>query len=130
MRPARARRLMRPARSSYTYCAQNRRSVTIWRLTMNAPGTPPPKRRWLQMVTVDLAPLRRHRDFRLLFVGQLVSFFGTMITSVAVPYQVYQVSHSALFVGMLGLSELAAIVIFALVGRALADAAARRLMAR
>jgi len=80
------------------------------------------------MVTVDITPLRRHRDFRLLFIGQLVSFFGTMITSVAVPYQVYQLSHSVLFVGMLGLAELAAILIFALLGGALADAADRRLM--
>jgi MFS family permease len=80
------------------------------------------------MATVDIAPLRRHRDFRLLFVGRLVSFFGTMITSVAVPYQVYQLSHSVLLVGMLGLAELAAILIFALLGGALADAADRRLM--
>jgi MFS family permease len=88
----------------------------------------PRKRRWLQMAVVDIAPLRRHRDFRLLFIGQLVSFFGTMITSVAVPYQVYQLSHSVLFVGMLGLAELAAILIFARLGGALADAADRRLM--
>ena len=80
------------------------------------------------MATVDITPLRRHRDFRLLFVGRLVSFFGTMITSVAVPYQVYQLSHSVLLVGMLGLAELAAILIFALLGGALADAADRRLM--
>jgi MFS family permease len=80
------------------------------------------------MAVVDIAPLRRHRDFRLLFIGQLVSFFGTMITSVAVPYQVYQLSHSVLFVGMLGLAELAAILIFALLGGALADAADRRFM--
>jgi MFS family permease len=57
-----------------------------------------------------------------------VSFFGTMITSVAVPYQVYELSHSVLLVGMLGLAELAAILIFALLGGALADAADRRLM--
>jgi MFS family permease len=95
---------------------------------MNAPGTPPPKRRLLQMAMVDLTPLLRHRDFRLLFIGRLVSFFGTMITSVAVPYQVYQLSHSVLLVGMLGLAELGAILIFALLGGALADAADRRLM--
>jgi MFS family permease len=80
------------------------------------------------MAAVDITPLRRHRDFRLLFIGRLVSFFGTMITSVAVPYQVYQLSHSVLLVGMLGLAELAAILIFALLGGALADAADRRLM--
>ena len=77
---------------------------------------------------VDITPLRRHRDFRLLFAGRMVSFFGSMITSVAVPYQVYQLSHSVLLVGMLGLAELAAILIFALLGGAMADAADRRLM--
>src|ERR1700686_1819840 len=40
------------------YCAQNRRSVTNRRLTMNAHSKPPPKRQWLQMVTVDITPLR------------------------------------------------------------------------
>ncbi len=80
------------------------------------------------MATVDLTPLRRHRDFRLLFIGRMVSFFGSMITSVAVPYQVYQLTHSVLLVGMLGLAELAALVAFAMLGGALADAADRRLM--
>jgi MFS family permease len=51
-----------------------------------------------------------------------------MITSVAVPYQVYLLSHSVLLVGTLGLAELAAILIFALLGGALADATDRRLM--
>lgn len=38
---------------------------------------------------VDLTPLRRHRDFRLLWIGQSVTFLGSMITYVAVPFQVY-----------------------------------------
>ena len=38
-------------------------------------------------VLLDISPLRRHRDFRLLFIGQFVSFFGSMITYVAVPYR-------------------------------------------
>lgn len=37
------------------------------------------------MATVDFTPLRRHRDFRLLSIGRLVSFFGNMITVVAFP---------------------------------------------
>ncbi|HEY2598149.1 MAG TPA: MFS transporter [Candidatus Dormibacteraeota bacterium] len=91
------------------------------------PNIPPP-RRWLQRATIDITPLRRHRDFRLLFVGRLVSFFGSMITVVAVPYQVYQLSHSVLLVGFLGLTELAALIVFAMLGGALADAADRRTM--
>jgi MFS family permease len=90
--------------------------------------TTPPKRGWLHLAAIDIAPLRRHRDFRLLFVGRMVSFFGSMITVVAVPYQVYQLSHSVLLVGMLGLAELAALLAFAMLGGALADAADRRTM--
>src|ERR1700720_3873486 len=95
---------------------------------MNAQGAPPPKRRWLQMATIDITPLRRHRDFRLLFIGRSVSFFGSMITFVAVPYQVYQLSHSTLLVGLLGLVEIVALLVFAMLGGAMADAADRRTM--
>ena len=47
-------------------------------------------------------------------------------TVVAVPYQIYQLSHSVLLVGILGLVELAALLAFAMLGGALADAADRR----
>jgi MFS family permease len=97
-------------------------------LPSGQPPPGPPKRGWLHLATIDITPLRRHRDFRLLFIGRLVSFFGSMITVVAVPYQVYQLSHSVLLVGLLGLAELAALIGFAMLGGALADAADRRNM--
>jgi MFS family permease len=75
---------------------------------------------------LDLAPLRRHRDFRLLFAGQFVSFFGSMITYVAVPYQVYQLTSSSLVVGLLGVVQLVPLVLFGLWGGAYADAMDRR----
>ena len=87
-----------------------------------------PPRRWWHLATVDVTPLRRHRDFRLLFIGRFVSFFGSMISSVAFPYQVYQLTHSVLLVGALGVLEFAAILAFAFVGGALADARDRRAM--
>lgn len=89
---------------------------------------PEKRREWWRFATVDAGPLRRHRDFRLLFIGRSVSFFGSMITFVAVPYQVYQLSHSTLLVGTLGLVELAALLVFAMLGGAMADAADRRTM--
>src|SRR6202521_4571876 len=92
---------------------------------MSSPA-PRDKRGWLRLATIDITPLRRHRDFRLLFIGRLVSFFGSMITVVAVPFQVYQLSHSVLLVGSLGLVELVALIGFAMLGGALADAADRR----
>jgi MFS family permease len=90
--------------------------------------TTPWHRRWLQLATVDVTPLRRHRDFRLLFISRFISFFGSMISSVAVPYQVYVLTHSVLLVGLLGVLEFATILAIAFVGGALADAQDRRRM--
>jgi MFS family permease len=78
------------------------------------------------MATIDVGPLRRHRDFRLLFVGQGVSFFGSMLTYVAIPYQAYQLSGSSLVVGLLSVAELGPLLLTAFIGGALADAFDRR----
>jgi MFS family permease len=75
---------------------------------------------------VDVAPLRHTRDFRLLFSGQLVSTLGTQLTAVAVPYQVYRITHSSLDVGLVSLAQLVPLVIFSMVGGAVADAHDRR----
>lgn len=83
-------------------------------------------RRIGRIATVDITPLRRHRDFRLLYIGQLVSFFGNMITSVAVPYQAYALTHSPLAVGLFGIVQLVPLLALAFLGGALADAFDRR----
>ena len=75
---------------------------------------------------LDTSPLRRHRDFRLLFIGQFVSFFGSMITYVAVPYQLFQLTGSSLAVGLLGTVQLVPLLLSALLGGAYADAMDRR----
>lgn len=75
---------------------------------------------------LDLTPLRRHRDFRRLFCGQLVSTLGTMVTSVAIPYQVYELTRSSFWVGLLGTVQLVPLLLFALMGGAYADAMDRR----
>jgi MFS family permease len=77
-------------------------------------------------LAIDLGPLRRHRDFRLYAISRGVSFFGSMITFVAVPYQVFNLTRSSLAVGLLGAVELACLLSLALVGGALADAIDRR----
>jgi MFS family permease len=81
--------------------------------------------RWLRLATVEVAPLR-HRDFRLLSVGQLLTFTGSMITSVAVPFQLYRLTGSTLLVGLLAVAELAPLLATGLLGGALADARDRR----
>jgi MFS family permease len=75
---------------------------------------------------LNLAPLKKHHDYRLLYTGQLVSMFGSMITYVAVPYQMFELTHSSFMVGMLGAAQLVPLLIFALLGGAYADAMDRR----
>jgi len=75
---------------------------------------------------LDVSPLRRHRDFRRLFIGQFVSVFGSMLTYVAVPYQVYQLTGSSFVVGLLGAAQLVPLLLFGLWGGAYADAMDRR----
>jgi MFS family permease len=77
---------------------------------------------------MDLRPLR-HRDYRLLYIAQSVSLLGTMITYVALPYQMYRLTGSSLAVGLLGLAELVPLLATAFIGGAMADAADRRRIA-
>ncbi len=80
----------------------------------------------LRHVVMDIGPLRRHRDFRLLFFGQLATFLGSMLTFVAIPFQVYALTGSSLTVGLLGLAELVPVLTLGLLGGALADVIDRR----
>jgi MFS family permease len=93
-----------------------------------APPVPEPGRvrSVLRFAAIDVGPLRRHRDFRLLFVGMGVSTVGSTITYVALAYQVYQLTGSSLAVGLMSLAELGPLLVTAFVGGALADAFDRR----
>ncbi len=81
-------------------------------------------------MVVDVSPLRLHRDFRRLFVAGSVSIFGAFLTMVAAPLQIAQLTDSFLLVGALGLVELVPLVVFGLVGGAIADATDRARVAR
>jgi MFS family permease len=74
---------------------------------------------------MDLSPLRR-RDFRLLYVGQAVSFFGSMMSYVGLPYVLYQATKSTILTGVLGVIQLVPSVVGGLLGGTLADAMDRR----
>ncbi len=102
------------------------REAEAERLGPGPPIAPTGARRLLGLATIDFGPLRRRRDFRLLWIGQGVSFFGSMITYVALPYQAYHLTGSSLVVGLLGLAELGPLLGAAFVGGALADAFDRR----
>lgn len=84
------------------------------------------KRSIFSTLAIDLTPLRTSRDFRLLFTGQFVSSFGSSISYVVLPWQVYQLTKSNFAVGMLGLAEFLPMFVMAFVGGALADFIDRR----
>ena len=70
---------------------------------------------------LDLSPLKISRDYRLLFTGQLISFFGSMMTFIVVPWQMYRLTGSSAMVGYIYLAEFVPMVCLAFVGGAFAD---------
>jgi MFS family permease len=80
----------------------------------------------LRRLAVDFTPLRASRDLRLLIGGNLVTALGTQIALVALPFQVYTQTGSALLTGLLGAAELVPLVTMSLLGGALADRTDRR----
>lgn len=80
---------------------------------------------WLRHHAIDTAPLSI-APFRRQVLGQGTSFIGSMLTAVAVPVQVYDLSRSSLQVGLVGLVGLLPLVVFGLYGGAIADVIDRR----
>src|ERR1700736_5053802 len=72
-------------------------------------------------VLLDTTPLRVSRDFRRLWVGQAVSFIGSMVTTAALPFQVYHQTHSSLAVGLLGVAQLGPLLVCSVIGGGFAD---------
>jgi MFS family permease len=85
-----------------------------------------PRRR----VTVDLTVLRESPQFRLLLAGELLSAVGSQAALVAIPYQIYVLTHSAALVGLLGIVELCPLIAGSLLGGAYADRHDRRSVLR
>jgi len=81
---------------------------------------------WLSKFTLDTTALRRSRDYRVLALGAIVSGLGSQAALVAVPVQVYLLTHSTALVGLIGAAELVPMVIVSLFGGAFADRLDRR----
>jgi len=80
----------------------------------------------IRRLLLDTTPLRRDRDYRWLWSGQVVNGIGNQITRVALPYQVYVLTGSTLAIAALALFQLVPILLFALGAGSLADAVDRR----
>jgi MFS family permease len=65
--------------------------------------------------------LRRHRNYRLYFVGQVVSVSGTWMQNVALAWLVIQLSHSPLAVGALAFCRFVPFTVFGLFAGVVAD---------
>ncbi len=98
---------------------------------MTEVGPPDPAQRpglvaLLSRLAVDTRLLRTEPAFRRLWFGQGVSAIGNQITTVAIPFQVYRITHSTLAVGLLGAAALVPLLTASLYGGAVADAFDRR----
>ena len=68
----------------------------------------------------------QHRDFRLLWLGLLVSISGSQMQTAAIHWHIWMLTHSAFALGMIGLARLLPIVVLSLVGGVVADTRDRR----
>lgn len=67
-----------------------------------------------------------YRDFRLLWIGLLISNIGSQMTIVALNWHIYVLTNSAVALGLIGLFRFLPIIIFSLIGGSFADAHNRK----
>lgn len=72
-----------------------------------------------------LSPLRQ-RDFRIFWIGLLASGMGSQFTTVAMAWQIYELTDSPFQIGLIGLARAVPQIILVLIGGLLADAMNRR----
>ena len=77
-------------------------------------------------MAVDVTPLRESPGFRRLWVGQSIAYVAWRMMLVLVPVQVYRLTGSTLDVGLVSLVQFVPLVVFTIIGGALADAHDRR----
>jgi hypothetical protein len=68
----------------------------------------------------------RYRDFRIFWTGSFFSSIGSQFTTVAMAWQIYELTHSPFQLGLLGLARALPQMVLLLVAGLLADAINRR----
>ena len=68
----------------------------------------------------------RHRDFRLLWFGQLVSTIGDQMQMIAISWHIYVLTGSTIALGAIALSRTVPFMLLSIIGGAFADAVERR----
>ncbi len=92
-------------------------------------GKPGHKPAWWRSVVTDVRPLQVSAPYRRLFFGNTVAQLGQQMTNVAVAIQVYALTQSSFYVGLVGVFALVPLVALGLYGGAIADAVDRRSLA-
>ena len=82
----------------------------------------------MSKIAINLTPLKKYPDFRNLWTAGLISYLGSMITYVALPFHLKEITGSYLAVGILGVIEIVPLIIFGLYGGVLADSVDRKKM--
>lgn len=80
----------------------------------------------LSRTLIDVRPLRTSPVFRRLLIGRTVSVLGGFMTMVTVMYQVWDMTHSTVWSGAVGLAQALPMVVFGLFAGAWADRGDRR----
>ncbi len=88
-----------------------------------------PKTSWWRTILTDIRPLKVSPPYRRLFFGNTVAQLGQQMTTVAVAVQVYDLTHSSFYVGLVGVAALGPLIVLGLYGGAIADAVDRRTLA-
>ena len=75
--------------------------------------------RWL--TTLPMFRSLRHRNYRLFFFGQLVSLIGTWMQNIGQAWLIYQLTHSAVWLGAIGFLTSVPVLLFSMFGGTVAD---------
>lgn len=93
---------------------------------MNSPSSGKPSPSTVARTYTRAFGALRHRDFRLMWFGLLVSVAGTQMQATAINWHIYELTRSPLALGMIGLARLIPIILFSLAGGVVADTRNRR----
>jgi MFS family permease len=77
-------------------------------------------------VLLDLSPFRASPQFRRLWLGRALSGFGSQMTVVAVMFQIWQLTHSTVWTGAIGLAQAVPLIGFGLFAGSIVDTGDRR----
>ena len=82
----------------------------------------------MRKFALDISPLRKYRELRLLFSSGMITRLGSAMTMVAMPFQMKVLTNSYVAVGLMGVVQLVPLIIFGLYGGVLADSVDRKKM--